>query len=371
MVRPTSRCRLCFIVGVLCCGASLIAFLAGSWRILALLREAKEQKIYKSVASQVSEEERSTHVTETKIWNRTSRSASQDFGLKPRRCKTTTRQNQGSLWQSGTLPPKWQRPPGFLFSQSELNYWKAYSQRKKGKSLSHYLQPNQQMPCGKGTSQYTRPGWPEHIPAVGKAPHYRTDSMAEQWRQGSVPSLTGGIPPCNSCTLCGSSLPPVSGTVTSNGQWLPRQCNGCSKELQDGKPNPGMGSFSDNCKQDAKQYAQGVAQLAFHYRLRNHIKWWGPAFNSHGCNSIPSSSSQTVRQALHQIQRGDQNGLRSFERLHLCGSSKGNKYQSGKTFNPLVCDKKGGKVETNYRLQRGKPLPFRLENWKYIFPYLR
>ena len=25
MVRPTSRCRLCFIVGVLCCGASLIA----------------------------------------------------------------------------------------------------------------------------------------------------------------------------------------------------------------------------------------------------------------------------------------------------------------------------------------------------------
>ena len=163
----------------------------------------------------------------------------------------------------------------------------------------------------------------------GMVPQIRQSSTAERWRQGSVPSLTAGMPQCNFCNLCGSSSPPVSGKVPSNGRWLPKQCNGCCKELPNGNNNPGMGLLSDSCKQDAKQSAQGGAPVAFHHRLRNHIKWWERHSSKEvltliqaSITGIPSSSSQPIRQDLHQIQRGNKNGLGSFERLHLCESSK-------------------------------------------------
>jgi hypothetical protein len=94
-----------------------------------------------------------------------------------------------------------------------------------------------------------------------------------------------------------------------------------------------------------------------HQVVATALQQGGAAVNLRWCNSILSSSSQTIRQALYQIQRGDQNGFGSFERLHLCGGSEGNKSKSGQTFNSMVCDQKGGKVETNYRLQRNKPIP--------------
>jgi transcriptional regulator of met regulon len=361
---------------------SLIAFLAGSWRFLALLREAKDRRFVSHSKTKVLQKTEVQQVTEKKIWKGTSRSALQGSEVKPRRCRTTTPRSQGSLWQSGTLPPKWQKTRGFLFSQKELNYWEHCGEQIKSRSQWHYLQTAQQMPCGQGTSQYTRPRWPEHMQCVGKVPHIKHSSMVECWRQGSVPSLLAGMPQCNFCNLCGSSSPPISGKVPSNGQWLPRQCNGCSKELPNGMDNPGMGLSSNSCKQDAEQSAQGGAPVAFHYRLRNHIKWWEQHSSKEVLQliragvtaSLPLPPKLSGRPCIRSKEETKM-ALEALKDYISVGAVKEINPSQAKHLIPWFVIKKGEKLrlitdcrEVNHYLE---PKPFRLENWKEIFPYLR
>ena len=82
----------------------------------------------------------------------------------------------------------------------------------------------------------------------------------------------------------------------------------------------------------------------------------GADFDKIWGNSSCPSASQTHMQALHQIQRGDSHGPRSFNRLHKCWGGKGNSPQTVQTPNPLVCNKERGKTEVNYRLQGNQPV---------------
>jgi hypothetical protein len=106
------------------------------------------------------------------------------------------------------------------------------------------------------------------------------------------------------------------------------------------------------------------AEVPFHLRLRNHIQWWEQHSSNEvltlimaGVTSIIPTSSNAIRQALHQGPGGNKNGFGNFGGFHPSRGSKANTSQSGQTFNSLVCDKKGGKTQANYRLQRGKSLP--------------
>jgi hypothetical protein len=114
--------------------------------------------------------------------------------------------------------------------------------------------------------------------------------------------------------------------------------------------------------QARRQQLQGTSAFSFQIERPHQVvaearQQGGAAVDKRWGNGIPSSPSQTIKQALFQIQRGDQNGFGSIRGLHPGWCSKRNKSQSGQTFNPLVCDKKGGKFEANYGPQRGKLLP--------------
>ena len=67
--------------------------------------------------------------------------------------------------------------------------------------------------------------------------------------------------------------------------------------------------------------------------------------------------------------------LGSFGGIHASRCSKGNQSQTGQAFNPLVHDKKVGKLRfiTDCReiYQFLQPKPVKLENWQQIFPLLR
>ena len=62
---------------------------------------------------------------------------------------------------------------------------------------------------------------------------------------------------------------------TSNGQWLHKHCIGSKKGQAVGGLSNGMSLSAASSRQGVSNCAEELkAQVPFHWRLMNHIKWW-------------------------------------------------------------------------------------------------